>query len=76
MRMEDKIKQDLALIEDAARRASSDLLNKTPEDNPSSPRTLPKISNDEKRRILTNLGLKNINRIGNIHSLMRKANLE
>lgn len=74
--MEDKIKEDLALIENAAKRANSDLLTKTIEDNPSSPRTLPKITNEEKRKILTNLGLKNINRIGNIHSLMRKANLE
>ena len=76
MRLEDKLKEEMELVEDAAKRARSDLLNKTPVENPSSPRTLPSINLDEKKAILTKLGLKNINRIGNLHNVLRRANLE
>ena len=67
---EDKIRHEISLIQDAAKRVNTDLAmgNGLLRTEPS----LPSIDVENKRKILNELGLKNINKIKNVNALMNK----
>ena len=55
------------MIKDAAKRVNTDLAGSLKNDD-----SLPAIGVDDKRKILNQLGLKNINKIKNVNALMGK----
>ena len=68
---EDKIRHELNLIQDAAKRVQTDLRNGMRQQQDSHSQ-LPQIGLDDKRKILNELGLKNINKIKNVNALMKQ----